>query len=92
MSVWREGGLREVPDSGHPARLGIPGQSGLHCGDQLEIRVGGTWHRGRVEYSGQLGWHWTDNDSRIPLLPGVKARAWDGYEWPREDRRRGVER
>lgn len=90
--MWCEGGLREVPDSGYPARLGILGQSGLHCGDQLEIRVGGTWHRGRVEYSGQLGWHWTDNDSRIPLLPGVKARAWDGYEWPREDRRRGVER
>jgi hypothetical protein len=91
--VWRSGELQEVPDSGIPVRLGIPGQSGLHCGERLEIKVGGCWHRGRVEYGGQFGWYWTDNDSKVPLLPGIKARVWhDRDDWPREERRRGLER
>jgi hypothetical protein len=92
--VWREGGLREIPDSGNPARLGIPGQGGLHCGDQLEIKVGGSWNRGRVEFGGQMGgWYWTDDEDKVPLVPGMKARVWhDRDHWPSEDRRRGLER
>jgi len=79
---WIMGRLVRVPDSGKPPRLGIEGQSSLHCGEALEIRVQGHWLRGRVEYDDRLRWYWTDNQVMVLLRLGMEARQWDGIYGP----------
>lgn len=84
--MWRQGKLAPVPDSGHPQRIGLDGEDGFHAGEQVDIRVGGHWLRGRVEHGSRWGWYWTDNETDIPLRPGQAARVWLGGDyWPESD-------
>jgi len=65
----------------------------LHCGDPLELKVGGRWERGWVEFSDRQGWYWTNDKSSARLLEGFEGRVWDGREWPNPERERpGLER
>ncbi len=41
----------------------------LHCGDGLEVRVGGHWLPVRVEYQDRPGWVLMADDDRCRILP-----------------------
>ncbi len=47
----------------------------LHCGDGLEVWVGGHWVPVRLEYQDRLGWVLFADDDAVRILPGRNLTA-----------------
>jgi len=47
----------------------------LHCGDGLEIRVGGCWLPVRVEWEDRAGWVLLADDDTVRILPTRRLPA-----------------
>ena len=45
------------------------GRHDLHCGDGIEVRVGGRWVPVRVEWQDRHGWVLFTDDDTVRLLP-----------------------
>ena len=45
------------------------GRRDLHCGDGIEVRVGGQWVPVRVEWQDRHGWVLFTDDDTVRLLP-----------------------
>ena len=41
----------------------------LHCGDGLEVRVGGHWVPVRIEHEDRAGWVLLADEDRVRILP-----------------------
>ena len=44
----------------------------LHCGDGLDVRVGGHWLPCRVEFDGRLGWILLTDFDTVRILPSAR--------------------
>jgi len=54
----------------------------LRPADAVEIWRDGRWRRGVVDYSGLVGWYWTDKRHTVKLLAGDDARVRDVLREP----------
>jgi len=55
-------------------RWSIAGQD-LHCGDGLEVRIGGHWLPVRVEHNDRHGWVLYADDDTVRILPSRALTA-----------------
>lgn len=51
------------------------GDWSLHCGDGLEVKIGGHWLPVRVEHSDRHGWVFHADDDAVRILPSRSLPA-----------------
>lgn len=94
---WITGILTPVDEEDHRSRYWVvePKEDGamreLTSGHPLELRIGGRWLRGRVEFGDRIGYYWTDNRNTVPLGGCGRGRVWGSEDWPPPERRQGPE-